>query len=259
MVVDLYEEIVKLRTSGKRGALATIVETQGSTPRKPGAKMLISEDGNAFGTIGGGKLESRVMADARECIKTGKPTIREFKITEKSKKESGMICGGKMKVFVEPLNTPESVVIFGGGHVGYAVFEICRILGLPTIVTDDRKEFANKKRFPGADSVLCLPFKKQFERLQIDRNTYVVIATRRHEADELCLRNVIKTKAKYIGMLGSRTKCAAIKKRLLDSGVRPAALRRVHCPIGLDIGAITPEEIAVSIAAELIQCRAGKL
>jgi xanthine dehydrogenase accessory factor len=257
MPVDIYKEIVALRESGKRGALATIVETRGSTPRKPGTKILLAEDGSLWGTIGGGKVEALVIAAARTCIATRQPILKEITITEATKKKVGMICGGAMKVFVEPIEAAEELIIFGGGHVSYALFQVCKSLDFLITVTDDREEFADKKRFRGAKAVVCAPYDQQFSRLRIGRNAYVVIATRQHDADELCLRNALKTEAKYLGMLGSRGKWAAIKKHLRDSGAKAAALRRVHCPIGLNIGAITPEEIAVSIAAELIQCRAG--
>jgi xanthine dehydrogenase accessory factor len=252
---DLFEQIVKLRQLGKSTALATVVYTHGSTPQRPGSKMLVSEDGRIFGTIGGGKTESQVIDLAKKCISTKKTIFKTFRSSDRINNKNQTICGGTMKVFVEPINPPESLIILGAGHVGLATFQICNLIGFSITVADDRKEFASKKRLPGAKKVICKPFDKMFKQLDIHKNTLIVIATRRHEMDEVCLHHTLRSQAKYIGLLGSRNKWNAIKKRLRNSGFKQNDIKRVHCPIGLDIGAVTPNEIAVSIAAQLIQFR----
>jgi xanthine dehydrogenase accessory factor len=188
-------------------------------------------------------------------MKTRQLVVKEFDLTRINRGENDMLCGGRLRVMIEPITSDDQLMIFGGGHVALALYQICQLLDFRITVTDDRVQFANKQRFPEADRVLAAPYGQQFQSLSITPNTFIVIVTRAHAGDEICLRHALKSPASYIGLLGSRSKFAQLKKRLVDAGVPRAQLKRIHCPIGLDIGAITPEEIAVSIAAEIIQHR----
>jgi xanthine dehydrogenase accessory factor len=252
---QFYEKILDLLRAGKRGALVTVIETEGSTPRKMGAKMLVTEDLELVGTVGGGCVEAEIIAAARTCMKTRQLMIKDFDLTRINGDENDMLCGGRLRVMIEPIAGDDHLLICGGGHVGLALYQICRLLDFRITVTDDRPQFASKQRFPEADQVIAAPYEKQFQSLSITPNTFIAIVTRAHAGDEICLKHALQSPASYIGLLGSRTKFAMLKKRLVDSGVSRTQLKRIHCPIGLDIGAVTPEEIAVSIAAEMIKHR----
>ena len=159
-------------------------------------------------------------------------------------------------ILIDPIIPPEPVIIFGGGHVGFAIYSILSLLDFKITVVDDRPSYASKKRFPSAARVICSPYGKAFEKTDVDENTSIIICTRAHKNDEECLRLALSSPASYVGMLGSRTKAAGMKKKMRELGISPRRIRLLHAPIGLSIGAQTPEEIAVSVAAELIQFRA---
>jgi len=253
---DIYRAIEELLKSGQRGALLTIFETTGSTPRKAGAKMLVREDGTVCGTIGGGCVEADLYADAQAVIKSQEIVVKEVDLTVKSLDELDMACGGKIKVLIEPVRAPEKLIIFGAGHVSHALYRVCRDLDFIITVTDDRSAFASKERFPDAELIVA-PFEEQWEQVKVDANTYIAIVTRGHSGDEECLRGALRSRARFVGLIGSRTKLARFRRNLLDEGFSEKDMERIHCPIGLDIGAETPEEIAVSIAAQLVACRRG--
>ncbi len=255
MLRDIFQAIARLLEEGKSGALITIVETVGSTPRKAGAKMLVTEDGRLIGTVGGGCVEADLVAYAKQVMKQGRPAMFEVDLTAKTQDENDMLCGGKMKAFIEPIVAEEKLLIFGGGHISRALHEFAAKVGFRVTVTDDRPEFANTERFPLAADVLAIPFEKQAEAVKVDEHTYVVIATRGHSYDELCMEIALRTPARYIALVGSRTKVALFKKNLRDKGFREEELERVVCPAGLDLGAETPEEIALSIVAQMIAVR----
>jgi xanthine dehydrogenase accessory factor len=254
-MVDIYQEIVRIKEEGKEAALVTIVSATGSTPREEGAKMLVEPDGTIAGTIGGGSLEAQVIAEAIKVIKQGKPKRLHMSLTAKEAGEAGMICGGDMEVFIEPILTTPALYIFGGGHVSLPLVKMAKPLGFKITVIDDRADFANAERFPEADIVLADDFTNAFPKLKIDKTSYVVIVTRGHQHDELVLGWAVATPAKYIGMIGSQTKVKTILSHLLAKGVSKERLDSVHSPIGLEIGAQTPEEIAVSILAEIVKVR----
>lgn len=256
--IEIFKKALELLEQGTPVAIATIIATRGSVPRREGTKMLVTADGNSFGTIGGGVMEKEVIQLAQQCIKEKKIEVKEFRFVESKARPDEMICGGRLTVLIEPQQPVETLLIFGGGHIGFALYEICRLLGFRLIIIDDREEFATKDRFPEAESVLRCAFDKAFSQVSVTENTYIVICTRRHHSDQICLEQALKTNATYIGMLGSKTKWQQIKKNLKAKGFRHKDFQRVHCPIGLDIGAVTPEEIAVSIAAELIQHRSQR-
>jgi xanthine dehydrogenase accessory factor len=252
---DIYQEIVKIKEEGKEAALVTIVAVTGSTPREEGAKMLVRPDGSISGTIGGGSLEAQVIEEAIQVIRLGKPKRIHMSLTAKEAEEAGMICGGELEVFIEPITNAPNLYIFGGGHVSLPLAKTAKLLGFKITVIDDRAEFASAERFPEAESVLAGDFTKAFPKLKIDKSSYIVIVTRGHQNDELVLEWAITTPAKYIGMIGSQTKVKTIYSHLLARGVSQKRLDSVHSPIGLEIGAQTPEEIAVSILAEIIKVR----
>lgn len=251
---DLYKEIVKLVESGERGALATVIGCTGSTPGKESAKMLIRADGSTFGTIGGGCVEADVWALARKVIEKEQPIRKSFKLTPRAAEEEGLACGGTVEIFVEPLGSPV-VHVFGAGHIARWVVEFASTVGLNTVVIDDREKFCNRRFFPKATELVVSDFESCFDNLKITSTSYVVIVTRGHRYDQLVLSGAVRTPAPYIGLIGSRTKIARIVHALKKEGASPHRLAQVKAPIGLDIGARTPEEIALSIVAQLVSAR----
>lgn len=237
--------------------MATLIERRGSTPANVAAKMLVRLDGTTVGTIGGGCVEAEVFAAAQEVIEDEKPRLVSFRLTEKQRVESGLICGGVMDVFIEPIVADPTVYIFGAGHVAVPLAKLARVAGFDVVVIDDRDLFANLQRFPEAKQIIVAPFEKALQQVEPNDSSYLVIVTRGHLHDERVLEWACGTRARYVGMIGSRAKVATIFRRLKKRGIPAKALERVHSPIGLDIGAETPEEIAVSIVAELVQARRG--
>lgn len=252
---DVYEAIVRLRSAGLRSAVATIVSVSGSIPSFKSAKMLVGEDGTLVGTIGGGCVEGEVVQAAREVLVDEKPRTLRFNLNENPKYDTGLICGGSLDIFVEPVLPPAVVYVFGAGHVGLNVYRVARLAGFEVTVVDDRETYASRERFPEARELLSGEMDALLPRIQPSSTTYVVIATRGHRDDMKVLRWAVGTPAGYVGMLGSKRKVLTIVRALTEEGVDPTALERVRAPVGLDIGATTPEEIAVSVVAEIIACR----
>jgi xanthine dehydrogenase accessory factor len=255
MIRDIFEEIVQLRTKGIRAALATIIASKGATPRKDAAKMLMREDGSQIGTIGGGSVEAEVIREAMILMKTGKPKMLSFDLSHIDPEESALVCGGHMEVYLEPIFPDPTLVLFGAGHVARAVARIAQSIGFRIAVVDDRAKYANSERFPEADEFYIDSWDAALAKLPISDSSYLFIATRGHQYDLICLRSALQSSAKFIGMLGSRKKLKLLSDLLENEGMDPANFDRVIVPVGLDIGAETPEEIAVSIAAELIAAR----
>ncbi len=254
-MADLYEEILKIKAEGRSAAMATIIATKGSTPREVGAKMLIREDGTITGTIGGGCLEGQVFEEAIQAIREEKPRTVHYDLTGRDAAEAGMICGGIMDIYIEPIIPTPTVFIFGGGHISLFVSRISAMVGFQVVVMDDRAQFANRERFPEAEQVIAEEFFMAFPKLKVNRSSYLVIVTRGHAYDQEVLEWALVTEAKYIGMIGSKKKIQTVYKNLAEKGIAQEKFQRVHAPIGLDIGALTPEEIAVSIVGEMIRVR----
>ncbi|HVO20691.1 MAG TPA: XdhC/CoxI family protein [Anaeromyxobacter sp.] len=252
---DVYEALVRLRAAGHRSALATIVNVSGSIPSFKSAKMLVGEEGTLVGTIGGGCVEAEVVQAAREVIAEERPRTLRFDLNQNPRYDTGLLCGGSLEIFVEPVLPAAVVYVFGAGHVGFQVYTVARIAGFEVVVVDDRGAFASRERFPHAREVLCGEMDPLLARLSPVPGSFLIIATRGHRDDMRVLRWALKTQAGYVGMLGSKRKVLAIFRELREEGADPAALERVHAPVGLSIGATTPEEIAVSVVAELIACR----
>ncbi|HLZ50410.1 MAG TPA: XdhC/CoxI family protein [Candidatus Acidoferrum sp.] len=252
--MDLFEEIVKMRRAGQRGALATIVHTNGSIPSYESSRMLVREDGSIAGTIGGGCVEAEVWAAAKEVMYKEAPRKMVFNLNNEASYDNGLICGGTLEVFVEPLLPQPQLIIFGGGHVSMAVARAASSAGFGIAVVDDRESFANAERFPMANDIHTT-YEDAFEKIQPNASSYLVIVTRGHKEDMRVLAWAVRTPARYIGMIGSKRKVLSVYKALENDGYRPEEFQRVFAPMGLEIGALSPEEIAISIVAELIAIR----
>ncbi|HET6436413.1 MAG TPA: XdhC/CoxI family protein [Anaeromyxobacter sp.] len=252
---DVFEAIVRLRSQGHRMAVATIVNVSGSIPSFKSAKMLVGEEGTLVGTIGGGCVEGEVVQAAREVLADERPRTLRFNLNENPKYDTGLICGGSLEIFIEPVLPAAVVYVFGAGHVGLNVYRVARLAGFEVAVVDDRDTYANRERFPEAKEILTGEMESILARLSPSAASFVVIATRGHRDDMRVLRWAMGTPARYVGMLGSRRKVLTIFRALREEGIDAAALERVYAPVGLDIGAATPEEIAVAVVAELIACR----
>ncbi len=249
-------EIQRLIDAEESGVLVVVIGSTGSAPGKVGAKMLVLADGQIHGTIGGGVIEARVMADALNALEDGRgPRSARYDLDQ-----LGMSCGGQMTVYIEPLPAPRRMVIFGAGHLGTAMSRMFKLLGCVVTVVDEREEWANRDRLPDADVIVNRPFAEYLAESPPGPKDHVVIVTRGHEQDQLILEEAVERQPAYLGMIGSRKKAKRSMDLLRDKGIDDALIAAVRSPLGLDIGAVTPEEIAVSLAAELIQLwRRGKL
>jgi xanthine dehydrogenase accessory factor len=346
---EVIEEAVRLVQDNQPCVLSTVVRTKGSTPQKPGAKLLVRKDGSGVGTLGGGCVEGDIWFAAKEILRRkGGPEYRDYLLNEDIAARDGLVCGGTMYFFIEPLwdsteflpvgeemlgayksgtpvsvatlvnvgsgrgsmgakiilredgstfgslgdaeldnlaldaarrvadmgtnehiltangsevyaegfTTPPTLVLMGGGHVAKATYALARILGYRVYIVDDRPEFANMERFPDAEGTIVVPdYTQGLDQIPINANTFIVVATRGHWFDDLALEAAVRTPAKYVGLLGSRRKTILIYQRLVQLAVPPERLKAVHAPVGLDIGALTPEELAVSIMSEIIMFR----
>ncbi len=253
--MDIYEQIVKLRSEGRRGAVATIVNVRGSVPSFETAKMLVRDDGSIIGTVGGGCVEAEVWQAAREVMESEKPRTLSFNLNQNPKYDTGLVCGGTLDIFIEPVLPPARLYIFGAGHVALSLYKTARSAGFDVSVIDDRDSYANRERFPEAKEVIAEDFDKAMTRLSPNETSYIVIVTRGHRDDMRVLRWAVQTQVRYIGMIGSKRKTITIFRELVKEGLSEKLFECVHAPVGLDIGAITPEEIAVAITAELIATR----
>jgi len=252
--MDLFEEIVKMRRAGQRGALATIVHTSGSIPSYESSRMLVREDGSTAGTIGGGCVEADVWAAAKEVMQKEVPRKLVFHLNNEATYDNGLICGGTVEVFVEAILPQPVVVLFGGGHVSTAVAKAAQAAGFGVTVVDDREAFANAQRFPMAQEIFT-SYGDAFDKLRPNGSTYLVIVTRGHKEDMRVLSWAVRTPARYVGMIGSKRKVLSVYKALEKEGYRADEFERVYAPMGLEIGALSPEEIALSIVAELVAVR----
>jgi len=252
---DIYEEIVRLKNQGEICALASIVRVKGSTPRPEGSKMLVRSDGSILGSIGGGCLEASVWEAAKEVIRQETPKVLDFDLTGREDTPEGLICGGILQVLVEPILPQPVVYILGAGHIGFAVSKLATILGFQVVVIDERPAYANKERFPDAEQIYVEDPTSMISKLNINQASYLVIACRGHLEDQEALAESLKTPAGYIGMLGSRKKVKTVFANLIEQGVPEESLQKVHAPIGIPIATDTPEEIAISIVAEMVDVR----
>src|SRR5579871_2023049 len=217
--MDIYEEIVRLRKLGQKSALATIVQVNGSIPSYESAKILVREDGSMMGTIGGGCVEAEVWTAAREVIDTEKPRHLTFSLGQDAAYDNGLICGGQLNIFVEPVIPQPRAFIFGGGHVSKGISKVANIAGFATVIVDDREAFANKDRFPDAEETYAEEYENVFPKLSVTSNSYLIIVTRGHRDDMRVLRWAVETPAKYVAMIGSKRKTISVVKELEKEGL----------------------------------------
>ena len=247
---DILYKALEAVEQGRSYAFATIVEaTPKGTPRKAGAKMIVFGDGSSWGTIGGGRNEKAAIAEALKAIAAQKPVTVTY---DYFGRQGESVCGGQMKVFIEPFVPQKHLVICGAGHIALPLSAMGKMLGFQVTVIDNRKAFANKQRFPHVDKIIVGEHAKELAKISVGPGTFITIVTQGNEFDYECLKAVIKSDAAYIGVISSRPKKVKFFKRLREAGVGEKYLKRVHIPMGIDIGSQTPEEIAVSVCAEIV-------
>ncbi len=255
---EVFAAVADALERGEPAALVTIVSTTGSTPQRVGAKMLVFADGRIVGTIGGGCYENDAFGKAREAIRTRRPQLVHYELDDDFAQETGLICGGQMDVYIEPIEPSPELYIIGAGHVGFHLGRLAHEVGFRVHVVDDREKFANADRFPSAVEIVVDDIPSWIARANLPAHAYAVIVTRGHTNDLEALRALAPRDLRYLGLIGSRAKVARIYEALTEAALPADTLARVHAPIGLDIGAVTPQEIAVSILAELIAVKHGK-
>ena len=252
----IYRLIAEVLERGESAAVCTVTKSQGSTPRHIGSKMLVYENGDFIGTIGGGEMEHRVLDETRMAITDGKPRLLSYTMNDPARGDPG-VCGGQMEVFVEPILPSAKVVIIGSGHVGKAVAHLAKWLGFRVAVSDDRPAFCAPETNPDADEYYPVSMADLPGQLKINPQTYLVLTTRGVAVDVPGIPALLETRAAYIGVIGSRRRWATTLKELKAQGVADEKLARIHSPMGLELNAETPQEIAVSIMAEIIMLRNG--
>ena len=246
---EVFAALAEALERGEEVALVTIVAAHGSTPQRVGAKMLVYPDGRTVGTIGGGCYENDAFWKAREAITQRKPMNVKYELNDDFAQETGLVCGGQMEVFIEPVEASPDVYVFGAGHVGYFVAKLAHEVGFRVHVIDDREKFASSERFGEGFDVIVHSIPEWLAAHTLPPTAYAVIVTRGHTHDLDALRALSSAPLRYLGLIGSKAKVRRIFDALLEEGTPQEALQGVHAPIGLDIGAITPQEIAVSIVA----------
>ena len=251
---SIYQALSELEKNNESAALCTVVMSEGSTPRHVGSKMLVYPDGKFIGTVGGGELESRIIKAALESLTNGKAQTFSYTMADPGRGDPG-VCGGTVEVFVEPILPPALIVVIGAGHVGKAVVHLAKWLGFRVAVSDDRAEFCNPETIPNADAYYPVPMAELANQLKVTRQTYLVITSRGSAIDAAGLPNLLDSDAPYIGVIGSKRRWLTTVKALKEKGVADEKIARVHSPMGLELNAETPEEIAVSIMAEIMMLR----
>ena len=254
MTVDIYQALGEVEKNNGAAALCTVVKSIGSTPRHVGSKMLVYPDKKFVGTVGGGDLEHRVINEALLALNDGGTRLLSYTMADPSRGDPG-VCGGTVEVFVEPILSPAMIVVIGAGHVGKAVVHLAKWLGFRVAVSDDRQEFCNPETTPGADAYYPVPMGELPAHIQINNRTYIVITSRGSNVDAQGLPGLLKAEAAYIGVIGSKRRWLTTVKALQAKGVSEEQIARVHSPMGLELNAETPEEIAVSILAEILMLK----
>jgi xanthine dehydrogenase accessory factor len=254
-MIEFFKRLTELLSEGRTVAVASVLSTSGSTPQRSGARMIVTREGEAHFTVGGGGLEASVLADAVEAIREGRSVVKEYGLSSSGPGGAGMICGGRTTIVIEVISPPQKLLVIGAGHVGRAILETARDLGFAMTVVDDRPEYLLAARFPDGVATRLTTSDYGSDIPDIDESTYVVIVTRSHETDRNALRHVLDHKSAYVGMMGSGKKVRATFKSLMADGVPEKALEVVRAPIGLDIGSKTPKEVAISVLAEILRVR----
>jgi xanthine dehydrogenase accessory factor len=257
MSQEALEAALRAAEAGVPAALVTVVATEGSTPQKAGAKMVVYADGRTVGTIGGGCVEAEMTWRARQVIEEGRAQLTSYDLTPDQAGEDGLVCGGRMQVFIETVQGTPTVCLFGAGHVAQPLARMAKMAGFRVEVTDDRAKFANAARFPDADLIVVEAVAAAAPRLTLGPNSYAIVVTRGHRGDADALAIALGRGVRFVGLLGSRAKLVHVATALEERGIVREEIARIHCPLGLAIGAQSPEEIAVSILAEMIAVRRG--
>jgi xanthine dehydrogenase accessory factor len=250
-MISIYQSLIDLENNSKAASLCTVVKTSGSTPRHSTSKMLVYPDGSIIGTVGGGELENQVILEAKICLKNDQPRLIEYKMNDPSQGDVG-ICGGQVMVFIEPINPAPLIVVIGGGHVGKAVAHLAKWLGFKVAISDDRPGFCTPEVNPDADFFIPAEMKNIPDNLEINERTFLILTTRGGSVDIEGLPSLVNTNAGYIGVIGSKKRWSETVKQLKALGISSEVISRIQSPIGLEVNAETPEEIAVSIMAEII-------
>ena len=256
MKKSVFQALAELEASNQAGVFCTIVRSQGSTPRGIGSKMIVYPDGTIIGTVGGGEVESRVIEEALDSLKDGTPRILPYSMVDPQRGDPG-VCGGQLEVFLEPIFPAPTLLLIGGGHVGKAVAHLAKWLEFRVVVSDDRPAFCTPEAIPDADEYYSIKMAELPEKMEISAWTYIVLTTRGSDVDVDGLPFLLETPAAYIGIIGSRRRWEMTQKQLIAAGIKKELLARVHSPIGLELNAETPKEIAVSIMAEILMLRDG--
>jgi len=256
---DVFDAVAEALKRGEPAALITIIRAQGSTPQRVGAKMLVFPDGRTVGTIGGGCYENEAFWKARTAIETRQPVIEKYELSDDIAEDSGLICGGQMEVYIEPLEPAPELFLIGAGHVSYHLARAAHEVGFKLHIIDDREKFANADRFPQAQEIVVDSIPEWLTKTKLPAHAFAVILTRGHRHDLDALRALAPKPIRYLGLIGSKAKVARLTNLLESEGLPEDQLHRVHSPVGLDLGAVTPQEIAVSILAEMIAVRYGKI
>lgn len=254
--LEIYKLLAELESSGEGGAVCTIIRSRGSTPRHTGSKILVYADGHFVGTVGGGEVEARVIQEALDALRDGAPRILSYDMVDPKQGDPG-VCGGQLEVYVEPIVSRATLLIIGGGHVGKAVAHLARWLDFRVAVSDDRIEFCTPEANPDAEIFLPVSMSEIPSRIKINPQTYIVLTTRGVSVDTQGLPALLESQAAYIGVIGSKRRWTMTRHALIEMGVAAEVIDRVRSPIGLELNAETPEEIAVSIMAEIIMLRNG--
>jgi xanthine dehydrogenase accessory factor len=253
----IFRALADAQTAGEPVVLVTVITTQGSMPRHAGSKMLVRPDGSTLGTIGGGAMEARVIEEALAALTDGQSRVRSYTLNSLEAGDAG-ICGGTAEMFIEPVNAAPTLLVIGGGHVGKALCELAHWAGFRVVLSDDRGEFCNPSYVPGLAGYIVCPPSELPQQVTIDRNTYVAAVTRGLPVDLKLIPALLQSEAPYIGLIGSRRRWTLTEKALIeDVGLDPQDVARIRAPIGLELQAETPKEIAVSILAEIIMLRRG--
>jgi xanthine dehydrogenase accessory factor len=251
---SIYQSLAELEKNNESAALCTVTSSEGSTPRHVGSKMLVYPDGRFVGTVGGGEVEQRVLTEAWMALDDGQPRRLHYNMIDPSRGDPGT-CGGQVEVFVEPILAPPLVVVIGAGHVGKAVMHLAKWMGFRTAASDDRAEFCNAESTPDADAYYPVPMDELPKHIKIDKRTFLILTTRGSAIDVAGLAPLLDSPAAYIGVIGSKRRWTTTVKSLKEKGVSDEKIAKVHSPIGLELQAETPEEIAVSIMAEVLMVK----
>jgi xanthine dehydrogenase accessory factor len=253
---QILQDLLAAQETGEVVALATVVKARGSVPRHAGSKMLVWGNGRVAGTIGGGEMEARVITEAKAAMDDGEPRTIPYTLVDPKSGDPG-VCGGEMEIYVEPYLPPPTIFVIGCGHVGQAVADLAHWLGYRVVVTDDRQELAAPEFIPHADVYLPGSIEEALSQFKITTNTFIAVVTRNVMVDRQILPHLVSSQAPFIGLMGSKRRWQHTRKLLLEDGLSEADLKRFHSPLGLELKAESPKEIAISIMAEIIMLQRG--